>query len=64
MQRSPEPTGVPEASPVLPTRHGSRILFFALFVVVILVLWELVKFIGGDPWRYFAATWRPPRGGE
>ena len=51
MPRSPEPA---------PRTRGSRVLFFGLFVVGILVFWELVKFIGGDPWRYFGATWRPP----
>jgi len=51
---------VPEASSAAPRSRGTRIALFALFVVGVLVLWELVKFIGGDPWRYFGATWRPP----
>lgn len=51
MQRSPDAS---------PRRRGSRVFFFALFVVGILLLWELVKFIGGDPWRYFGVTWKPP----
>jgi NitT/TauT family transport system permease protein len=33
---------------------------FAAFVVAVLVAWELVKFVGGDPWRYFGWEWRPP----
>jgi NitT/TauT family transport system permease protein len=33
---------------------------FAAFVLAVLIAWELVKFIGGDPWRYFGWEWRPP----
>jgi NitT/TauT family transport system permease protein len=36
------------------------VLTFGAFVVAVLVAWELVKFIGGDPWRYFGLEWRPP----
>jgi len=50
MPRSPEPA----------RSRGSRVLFFGLFFVGILVFWELLKFFGGDPWRYFGWTWRPP----
>jgi NitT/TauT family transport system permease protein len=60
MPQSPEPTGLPAAPSVPARRRGSRILFFGLFVIGILVVWELLKFIGGDPWRYFGVTWRPP----
>ncbi len=35
------------------TEHSRRrkILTFAAFVVVLLVAWEVVKWLGGDPWR-------------
>jgi NitT/TauT family transport system permease protein len=29
-------------------------------MLALLIAWELVKFIGGDPWRYFGWEWRPP----
>ena len=60
MRRSPDPPRVPEGSQAAPHRRGSRVVFFGSFVVGILVSWELVKLIGGDPWRYFGMTWRPP----
>ena len=45
----------------IPARSRTRsVLTFGLFVVAILVVWELAKFIGGDPWRYFGWEWRPP----
>jgi NitT/TauT family transport system permease protein len=53
MRRSPEPAG----------RNRGRVrsaLTFVAFLVAILVAWELLKFIGGDPWRYFGWEWRPP----
>jgi NitT/TauT family transport system permease protein len=40
--------------------RARSVLTFAAFVVAVLVVWELVKFIGGDPWRYFGWEWRPP----
>ncbi|MEO8252250.1 MAG: ABC transporter permease [Chloroflexota bacterium] len=52
MPQSPDPA--PQRS------RGSRIAVFVLFCLAILVLWELLKFIGGDPWRYFGVVWRPP----
>lgn len=36
------------------------VLTFVAFVIGILVAWELVKFVAGDPWRYFGWEWRPP----
>ena len=50
MPQSPEPA----------RSRGSRVLFFGLFFIGLLVFWELLKFVGGDPWRYFGWTWRPP----
>lgn len=45
----------------IPAHSRTRsVLTFGLFVVAILVVWELAKFIGGDPWRYFGWEWRPP----
>jgi NitT/TauT family transport system permease protein len=35
-------------------------LTFVAFLGVILLVWELLKFVGGDPWRYFGWEWRPP----
>ena len=35
-------------------------LTFLGFVALLLVAWEALKFIGGDPWRYFGWEWRPP----
>ena len=42
--------------------HGwlRRFLVFGTFVLGILVTWELLKFIGGDPWRGEGWEWRPP----
>ncbi len=44
------------------SEHGwvRRLLVFAIFVGLILVAWEGVKFIGGDPWRTETWTWEPP----
>lgn len=36
------------------------IVTFVAFLLLIVVAWEGVKFIGGDPWRYFGWEWRPP----
>jgi NitT/TauT family transport system permease protein len=48
------------AEAVAPRSRGRSLLTFAAFVLAVLVAWELVKFIGGDPWRYFGWEWRPP----
>jgi NitT/TauT family transport system permease protein len=42
--------------------HGwpRRVATFAVFVLLVVVAWELVKFIGGDPWRFDGWTWDPP----
>jgi NitT/TauT family transport system permease protein len=48
MQRSPESGWL------------RRIATFALFLLLAAVLWETLKFIGGDPWRYGGWEWRPP----
>jgi NitT/TauT family transport system permease protein len=42
--------------------HGwpRRVATFAGFFLLLLVVWELLKFIGGDPWRYFGWEWQPP----
>ena len=44
------------------SEHGwlRRAATFIGFLVVALVVWELVKFIGGDPWRTESWTWDPP----
>ena len=61
MRPSPEPAdGAPESPAAAPARRGGRILFFALFLLGVGVVWELLKFVGGDPWRYFGVVWRPP----
>jgi NitT/TauT family transport system permease protein len=44
-----------------PSRGRLRsVLTFAAFAFGVLVVWESVKFVGGDPWRYFGWEWRPP----
>jgi NitT/TauT family transport system permease protein len=42
--------------------HGwpRRVATFIGFLVVAVVVWELVKLIGGDPWRTESWTWDPP----
>ena len=61
MPRSPEHRdGGHAAAPAGDSPVALAIGFFVVFVVGILVLWELIKFIGGDPWRYCGMTWRPP----
>ncbi len=37
-----------------------RVAVFLIFLLAILVAWELVKFVGGDPWRLGEWEWRPP----
>jgi NitT/TauT family transport system permease protein len=36
------------------------VVTFGAFIVAVLLAWELLKFIAGDPWRYFGLEWRPP----
>ncbi|MGZ8563208.1 MAG: ABC transporter permease [Candidatus Limnocylindria bacterium] len=48
------------ADGIAPRGWVRSVLTFSLFVLAVLVAWELVKFIGGDPWRYFGMVWRPP----
>ncbi len=43
-----------------PRSRGRSILTFAAFLLAVLIAWELLKFIGGDPWRYFGWEWHPP----
>src|SRR5688572_32087129 len=33
---------------------------FVAFAVLVLLAWEGVKLIGGDPWRTESWTWEPP----
>ena len=42
--------------------HGwlRRLVVFGSFVLAILVTWELLKFVGGDPWRGEGWEWHPP----
>jgi NitT/TauT family transport system permease protein len=37
-----------------------RAATFVGFLALLIVLWEAIKFIGGDPWRYFGDVWDPP----
>jgi len=37
-----------------------RVATFVVFAALVVVVWEILKFIGGDPWRYFGVEWRPP----
>jgi NitT/TauT family transport system permease protein len=46
-----------------PRRRSERIrsvTTLVAFVLLILVVWEGLKFIGGDPWRLGDWEWRPP----
>lgn len=43
-----------------PRSRVRSVLTFAAFLLAVLIVWELAKFIGGDPWRYFGWEWRPP----
>src|SRR5919109_2042860 len=42
--------------------HGwlRRVATFLAFAVLVVTVWELLKFVGGDPWRMGAWEWRPP----
>jgi NitT/TauT family transport system permease protein len=58
MRRSPE---APAAdSPVRPRGRWARIGIFVAFIAILLVVWEVLKFVGGDPWRIGGWVWRPP----
>jgi NitT/TauT family transport system permease protein len=61
MRRSPDRTSAPppDAPPAERGRWG-RVGIFAAFLVLLLVVWELLKFVGGDPWRIGGWVWRPP----
>jgi NitT/TauT family transport system permease protein len=37
-----------------------RVATFIAFLVLLAVVWEALKFIGGDPWRTETWTWQPP----
>jgi NitT/TauT family transport system permease protein len=39
---------------------GRRVLVFIGFILAVVLAWEAVKFIGGDPWRLGEWEWRPP----
>ena len=39
---------------------GRRIWTFLGFALLIFILWEGAKFIGGDPWRGEGWIWQPP----
>ena len=43
-----------------PRARTRGVLTFAAFLLLILVAWEGLKFIGGDPWRLGDWEWRPP----
>ena len=36
------------------------VVTFAVFALLVVVVWEGLKFIGGDPWRTETWTWEPP----
>src|SRR5438067_1112138 len=40
--------------------RGRRALGVLLVVAAILFVWELLKFVGGDPWRIGGFFWNPP----
>jgi NitT/TauT family transport system permease protein len=43
-----------------PRGRARGIVVFSAFLVLILIVWEGCKFIGGDPWRLGDWEWRPP----
>jgi NitT/TauT family transport system permease protein len=59
MRQSPERSDMLAGAARQRSRVG-RIGVFAIFLVALLVVWEGLKFIGGDPWRYFGWEWHPP----
>ena len=47
--------------PQSPDRGRLRpLVTFVVFAALIFVVWEGLKFIGGDPWRTETWTWQPP----
>lgn len=59
MRQSPERSAGPAGAARQRSRIG-RVGILLVFLVALVVVWEGLKFIGGDPWRYFGWTWRPP----
>jgi NitT/TauT family transport system permease protein len=57
MRRSPEAAA---DAPIRARGRWARIGIFVAFIAILLVAWEVVKFIGGDPWRIGGWVWRPP----
>jgi len=51
---------VTRADGTAPRSRTRSALTFGLFVLAGLLAWELLKFVAGDPWRYFGLEWRPP----
>ncbi len=49
------------APPTRPRAFLRSVVTFAIFLAVVAVVWELVKFVGGDPWRVDGrVVWDPP----
>ena len=48
------------AEGVRPRSRRLRAAVFILFLVGLFITWEVVKFVGGDPWRLGEWEWRPP----
>lgn len=49
------------APPTRPRAFLRSIVTFAVFLAAVAVVWELVKFVGGDPWRADGqVVWDPP----
>ena len=49
------------APPTRPRAFLRSIVTFAVFLAAVAVVWELVKFVGGDPWRVDGqVVWDPP----
>jgi NitT/TauT family transport system permease protein len=51
---------VTTAEHVRPRSRRLRAAVFILFLVGLFITWEVVKFVGGDPWRLGEWEWRPP----
>jgi NitT/TauT family transport system permease protein len=49
------------APPTRPRAFLRSVITFAVFLAAVAVVWELVKFVGGDPWRADGqVVWNPP----
>ena len=60
MRRSPDPTPSLTVAAAPRRSRVGRLRAYLLFLIGLFILWEGLKFLGGDPWRYFGWEWHPP----